>query len=148
MSFSKLECAYLFSFLRKFGQRVSLGQTSMVKIPARLFEMLLNDKVEISNIMIVNDEVLEVKYNVKDEFLESPAHTNVVIAGFTTAHARLKLYSILEPLDKRVLYFDTVNINIYKEKSTSQGSIVLTTHSFFHRILSSSHQPLVRTIRH
>ena len=82
----------------------------MVDDPATLFKMLLNDEIEITNIMIVNDEVLEVKYNVKDEFLEAPGHTNVVIAAFTTAHARLKLYSILEPLDKRVLYFDTVNI--------------------------------------
>lgn len=62
--------------------------------------------------MLLNDEVVEVHYNEKDEFIEPPGRTNVVIAAFTTAHARLKLYSILEPLDKRVLYFDTVS-NIF-----------------------------------
>ena len=33
--------------------------------------------------------------------------TNVVIATYTTAQARLKLYEDLERLDRRVLYYDT-----------------------------------------
>ena len=36
--------------------------------------------------------------------------TNVVIAAFTTAHARLKLYSVLERLQGRVFYFDTDSV--------------------------------------
>jgi len=32
--------------------------------------------------------------------------TNVVIAAYTAALARLKLYSYLESLDRRVLYYD------------------------------------------
>ena len=36
--------------------------------------------------------------------------TNVVIAAFTTAQARLKLYSVLERIQQRVLYFDTDSI--------------------------------------
>ena len=31
--------------------------------------------------------------------------TNVVIAAFTTANARLKIYTVLEGLQTRVLYF-------------------------------------------
>ena len=38
-----------------------------------------------------------------------------MIAAFTTAHARLKLYSVLEQLDRRVLYFDTDSV-IYVSK--------------------------------
>src|SRR3569832_1468289 len=37
-------------------------------------------------------------------------NTNPVIATYTTCHARLKLYSYIEKLDKRVLYFDTNSI--------------------------------------
>lgn len=33
-----------------------------------------------------------------------------MIAAFTTAHARLKLYSVLEHLETRVLYFDTDSV--------------------------------------
>ena len=36
--------------------------------------------------------------------------TNVVLAAFTTAHARLKLYSYLEKLQEQVLYFDTDSV--------------------------------------
>ncbi|ESO88065.1 hypothetical protein LOTGIDRAFT_175919 [Lottia gigantea] len=39
--------------------------------------------------------------------------SNVVIAAFVTAQARLKLYSVLEPLGNRVCYFDTDSI-IYR----------------------------------
>ena len=49
-------------------------------------------------------------YNCSWQYLSQPfsksfnGKTNVVIAAFTTAHARLKLYSVLEQLDRRVLY--------------------------------------------
>ena len=36
--------------------------------------------------------------------------TNVVLAAFVTCHARLVLYSELEKLNERVLYFDTDSI--------------------------------------
>ena len=42
--------------------------------------------------------------------METPARTNVVLACFTTAQARLKLYEVLEKLDRRVLYFDTDSV--------------------------------------
>ena len=41
--------------------------------------------------------------------------TNLFIAIFTTAHARLKLYSALETLQQRVLYYDTDSV-IYKRR--------------------------------
>ncbi len=45
--------------------------------------------------------------------------TNVFIAAYTTAHARLKLYNeLLEPLGRKVLYFDTDSC-IYLEDETT-----------------------------
>ena len=38
------------------------------------------------------------------------AETNIFIAAFTTCWARLKLFSLLEMLDRRVLYFDTDSV--------------------------------------
>ena len=62
------------------------------------------------NIQFVNDECVEVYYR-HGEWLVSGSHkTNVVIAAFTTAHARLKLYSVLARLQTRVLYFDTDSV--------------------------------------
>ena len=54
-------------------------------------------------------------YENVEEFVEADGKTNVVIASFTTSHALLKLYSVLEQLDRRVLYFDTDSV-IYVSK--------------------------------
>ena len=48
-------------------------------------------------------------------FIQTDAKTNVVIAAFTTAHARLMLYEELDMLKERVLYYDTDSI-IYLTK--------------------------------
>jgi len=46
-------------------------------------------------------------YTVEDEFLQPLSNTSPMIAAFVTAQARLKLYTYLEQLQERVLYFDT-----------------------------------------
>lgn len=48
-----------------------------------------------------------------EEEVQQSLKTNIFIAIFTTAHARLKLYSALETLQGRVLYYDTDSV-IYK----------------------------------
>ena len=50
-----------------------------------------------------------------DPYVEETPNTNPVIAAFVTAHARLKLYSYIERLGARVLYFDTDSV-IYIER--------------------------------
>lgn len=54
--------------------------------------------------------MVSVNYDLRDEFVESLGNTNTVIAAYTTAQARLKLYSYIEQLQERVLYFDTDSI--------------------------------------
>jgi len=54
--------------------------------------------------------VLTVYYTLKDEIHEGSNQVNVAIAAFVTCHARLKLYSELELIGDRVLYFDTDSI--------------------------------------
>ena len=45
-----------------------------------------------------------------DEQVERSLKTNLFIAIFTTAHARLKLYSALETLQQRVLSYETNSV--------------------------------------
>ena len=52
--------------------------------------------------------------NLKDNQPDN-GRVNIFIAAFTTCHARLKLYSYLEELQQRVLYFDTDSV-IYTVK--------------------------------
>ncbi|VDI58733.1 Hypothetical predicted protein [Mytilus galloprovincialis] len=47
------------------------------------------------------------EYKNKEEYSKPNPSVNVYIALFTTAHARLKLYELLDILQERVLYMDT-----------------------------------------
>ena len=79
----------------------------MVHEPHRLFGLLYSDEFEVSDARLVNEEVVEVQYRSIEEFGTPNNKTNVVIAAFTTAYARLKLYDVLDILQERALYYDT-----------------------------------------
>ena len=81
-------------FLGKFAQRSNLTKTKMVTEPKEFFDIL--SKFEVSDARLVNDEMVEVHYKEKDEFAEQNDKVNIVIAAFTTAYARLKLYDLLD----------------------------------------------------
>ena len=82
----------------------------MVTEPKKLFHYLESDQYEVSDARLVNDEMVEVHYKNKDEFVEQNDKVNIVIAAFTTAYARLKLYDLLDLLQERVLYYDTDSV--------------------------------------
>ena len=58
--------------------------------PAEYFDMLTSDQIFVMGINIVSYEMVEMRYQYK-EFVEESGGTNVVIAAYTTAQARLKL---------------------------------------------------------
>jgi hypothetical protein len=57
-----------------------------------------------------SDEMVEIRYQYKEEFVEESGSTSVVIAAYTIAQTRLKLYSYLEQLGLRALYADTYSV--------------------------------------
>ena len=92
-----------------------MTKVKLVSEPQEYFDMLTADEIEVTDASFVSDDVIELRYENKEDFVEPNARTNVVIAAFTTAHARLKLYSVLEQLEERVLYYDTDSV-IYTSK--------------------------------
>ena len=104
-----------FLILGKFAQRPNMTKVKIISDPAEYFDLLSSDQIKVTDANFINDELIEVHFENVDEFVEADGKTNVVIAAFTTAHARLKLYSVLEQLDRRVLYFDTDSV-IYVSK--------------------------------
>jgi hypothetical protein len=75
--------------------------------PASYFSLVFDPSVIIRDINMVNENLIGVTYCKEDDFVEVMGNTNPVIAAYTTTHARLKLYSYIERLEDRVLYFDT-----------------------------------------
>ena len=94
----------------KFGQRNNMSQTKYVTEVSEFYELILDDKLANKNFEFINDDMVQMTYNFKDEFVDNSNNTNVYIACFTTSHARLMLYDKLYYLNEQVLYFDTDSI--------------------------------------
>lgn len=69
----------------------------------------------VKDVRIFNENVMEVSTLKHEDTNASNGKFNIFIACFTTALARLKLYTELEKLDKQVLYYDTDSV-IYSWK--------------------------------
>ncbi|XP_071509045.1 uncharacterized protein [Diadema antillarum] len=111
-SLSKL---MLNSFWGRFGMRNNLPSVQVINSPKDLYTMLTADDIVVTDLNFITEEVAEVSSIKKNEFEEVSVKSNVVIAAFTTAQARLKLYDVLDRLGERVLYFDTDSV-IYVER--------------------------------
>ena len=97
-------------FWGKFGQRPNMTKTSRITDPVEYFEMMTSDEIEVSSANFVSEEMVKVQWRNTEDFIEPSGRTNVIIAAYTTAQARLKLYELLETLDRRVLYYDTDSV--------------------------------------
>lgn len=80
-----------------------------------MLSLLCDNEKEVLRLLPVNDEVLYACWRSTEEAVVPNNQTSVLIAAFTTAQARLKLYSYLERLNRRVLYYDTDSV-IYVSK--------------------------------
>lgn len=96
----------------KFGQNDELPTTAYIKNDAwfRLLKRHVDKKVELKNEVLIDDDTLYVSYIEKEEAQTCLMTTNLGLAGFVTANARLRLYKELYKLDDRVIYCDTDSI--------------------------------------
>ena len=98
------------AFWGKFGERLNKSAVESVTAPHELFEYLNNSLMVIHAIRVFSEDVLEVVFSYVDEDASEGKKTNIFIAAFTTAQARLKLYNYLDPLRDQVLYYDTYSV--------------------------------------
>ena len=98
----------------KFGQRQNMAKTEFVKDPYKFYKILLNEKLIDINVMYISDTMLQVNYKMRDSYVKNHFNTNVYVAAYTTANARLRLYEQLSRLDKNAVYCDTDSI-VYKK---------------------------------
>ena len=104
------------SFWGKFGENLHKPTTEVVYTAHQLFALVSNPFNDIRQVRLSNDNALEVVYANLKENQPDNGRVNIFVAAFTTCHARLKLYSYLEQLQQRVLYFDTDSV-IYTTRS-------------------------------
>ena len=71
----------------KFGQRDNMSQTKHVTDVSEFYRILLDDKLDNKNFQFINDNMVQMTYNYKDQFVDNSNNTNIHIAYFTTSHA-------------------------------------------------------------
>ena len=98
------------SFYGKSGQRTNMKKTLFVKDIKKLMQVLTDPGKLMMDFHIMNDDVIQVEYKNTEDFECQSFNTNVTIAAFCTSWARLKLWSVMQKLGKRVLYHDTDSI--------------------------------------
>ena len=94
----------------KFAQNNNFPKVKYISKASEFYAILNSKALEVTHIDIAAKDRIGLSYKMKEDFVNSSKFTNVIIAAFTTAHARLKLYSYLEKLQRQVLYFDTDSV--------------------------------------
>lgn len=103
---------FLNSLWGKFGERTNLPQTEFFceSEADKFFQCLSNPSREIKDFHIISEKMIQVSWESKRGMIKEDNKTNLFAATFTTCWARLKLYSYLELLGRRVLYYDTDSV--------------------------------------
>ena len=87
-----------------------MTKVELINDPQVFFDYLTSDEINVLDARFVSDEMIEIHYENNENFIAPNPKTNVVIAAFTTAYARLKLDGVLDMLQERVLYYDTHSV--------------------------------------
>ena len=94
----------------KFGQRLNKTQVQTFHNPQAFHRFLDTGTLDVRHVSVINDDLVEVHYQYQDEDIPVSPNLNIFVACFTTCWARLRLYTALEKLGERVLYYDTDSI--------------------------------------
>ncbi|XP_077198782.1 uncharacterized protein LOC143839922 isoform X2 [Paroedura picta] len=109
---AKRQIAKLFlnSLWGKFAQRTNLPTTEIVRDTDRFFELIFSENYETTGCSFISDDAACVSWKHAKDRMTPSGNTNVYIAAFTTAYARLELYDLLDKLGSRCLYHDTDSV--------------------------------------
>jgi len=109
------------SFWGKFGENNNHRTHKLVETAADVMKVMMNPGISLKGMHLIDSEHCMLEYNHSEGFLPEMPHVNVLIAAFTTANARGRLFDVLHNLGERVLYFDTDSVIYeYTEGDKSQ----------------------------
>lgn len=111
------------SFWGKFGQRNNLAKVTFFKEPAPFFNLICDPSNVVYSVNTINDNMVSVTHTKEDAFAEVMGNTNPILGAYTTSQARLMLYSYIEKLGDRVLYFDTDSVIFKSTLNTSEYQV-------------------------
>jgi hypothetical protein len=102
----------------KFGQRENLPKTEYITRFHQLLQHLTSPSTQVNDLHIINDDMAMIDYTTVDDYVIPSGKTSVVLAAFTTACARIRLYTVLDILQENVLYMDTDSVIFISSKNS------------------------------
>ena len=67
----------LVSLWGRFWMKTNMTQTKYVTEVSEFHEILLNDKLDNTNVKFINDDMVQMTYNFKDQFVDNSKNTNI-----------------------------------------------------------------------
>lgn len=101
----------------KFGQRVNLARTELVRDYSKLWDIVSSGLFQVTGDTMVSEDKVLISYKMASEANCYEGKANVAIAAFVTSYARLELFRLIDKIESNhsgsVQYFDTDSV-IYK----------------------------------
>lgn len=96
----------------------------------KLHDIITNNSKTIKDCHILDEGMVAIEYVKSKEFLEMYTNTNVIIASFCTAYARLKLGNVMIKLGDCVIYHntDSVTCSYYPANGHPHGVLFRCSH--------------------
>jgi hypothetical protein len=88
--------SYSNSLWGKFGQNQNMTKTFYTTKKDEFYNTILDPKLYIIDLWFPTDEMVEIGYKKQSEVVEKSFNTNIMVAIFATAYARLELYDALD----------------------------------------------------
>jgi hypothetical protein len=103
----------------KFGQRSNLPSYEYVNDYNVMIQKAADPTTNLKSWTIVNERCVEMKFEEESDYVVDAPHISEITAIFTTANARMRLYSMLDWLHpSQICYCDTDSVMfIYNEKN-------------------------------
>jgi len=102
----------------KFGQNPKVKHSEYIDNERDFYRIVLDDKIENLSICFLSETMVYTSYERKDEFVKNNYNTNIFVACYTSAWARLRLYNMLEKLNRYVCYCDTDSVVYIENEET------------------------------
>jgi hypothetical protein len=102
----------------KFGQRCTLDSYEYISEWSNMLLQLNNEHININSWHILNDNCVEIRFKEKQDYTVEAEYISEITAVFTTANARVRLYSMLDWLHpSQIIYCDTDSVIFIYDKT-------------------------------
>ena len=120
------------SFWGNLGMRENLPKTRYVNTYSEVVKFFTSNTTKVLDAALVGDNLMFLQYQMIDDASDVPRKSNVILASFTTANARVILYSYLSKIKHpcNILYCDTDSIMYVQDSDYKSETPDIPTGSY------------------